>query len=359
MLTVLRSSWALLAGIMLLMLGNGIQGTLIGIRGNIEGFSATTMSWVMAAYFAGFLVGSRAAPWMIKRVGHVRVFAALGSLTSALFILFPVLPDPIAWSLMRFGVGICFSGIYVVAESWLNNSATNETRGQALSLYVIVQMVGIVVAQSIISLADPAGWTLFVLMSVAVSVAFLPILLDVSPAPMFETTKPMSLSELYQVSPLGMVGIFFLGTIFSALFGMGSVYGTERGLSVTDISIFMGAIFVGGMILQYPIGWVSDRMDRRRLIIGITGLGAISMVLGGFMTESRWVVFGLAFLAGGLANPLYSLLIAYTNDFLEHEDMAAASGGLIFANGVGAVSGPFLVGLVMNAFGADSYFLFI
>ncbi|MEM9270871.1 MAG: MFS transporter [Pseudomonadota bacterium] len=247
----------------------------------------------------------------------------------------------------------------MVAESWLNNSATNETRGQALSLYVIVQMVGIVVAQSIINLADPAGWTLFVLMSVAVSVAFLPILLDVSPAPMFETTKPMSLSELYQVSPLGMVGIFFLGTIFSALFGMGSVYGTERGLSVTDISIFMGAIFVGGMILQYPIGWVSDRMDRRRLIIGITGLGAISMVLGAFMTESRWVVFGLAFLAGGLANPLYSLLIAYTNDFLEHEDMAAASGGLIFANGVGAVSGPFLVGLVMNAFGADSYFLFI
>ncbi len=359
MITVFRSTWALLLGLMLLMVGNGLQGTVLGVRGNIEGYSATTMSWVMAAYFLGFLGGSRITPLLIRRVGHVRVFAALASTISAAFILYGAAPNPYAWSIMRLVVGFCFSGVYVVAESWLNNAATNETRGKALSLYLIVQMVGIVAAQGLLLLADPAGWTLFVVMSVCVSISFLPILLTVSPAPLFDTTKPMSLKKLFQVSPLGMVGVFLLGGVFSALFGMAPVYAIERSLELTDISIFIGLIYLGGMLLQYPLGWLSDRMDRRVLITIVTASCTTIIALGLPFTDVKPVLFAIAFLTGGIANPLYSLLLAYTNDFLDHDDMAAASGGMIFVNGIGAVSGPFVVGYMMTNWGSDFFFVFI
>ncbi len=185
MLTVLRQSWALLLGVMLLMLGNGIQGTLLGIRGGLEGFSTQEMSYVMSSYFVGFLFGSRLTPGMIRRVGHVRVFAALGSMISAVLVLYPVLPDWTAWALMRVVIGFSFSGVYITAESWLNNASTNETRGQALSLYMIMQMVGIIGSQVLLNFGDPSGFVLFVIPSVLVSLAFTPILLSVSPAPAF------------------------------------------------------------------------------------------------------------------------------------------------------------------------------
>ena len=208
MLTVLRNSWALLLGVMLLMLGNGIQGTLLGIRGKIEGFSPLEMSWVMSAYYAGFLGGSRLTPEMIRRVGHVRVFAALGSMVSAALILYPVTLDWIAWSAIRVIVGFCFSGIYITAESWLNSSSTNETRGQALSAYMIMQMIGVIASQALLNLRDPGGFDLFVISSILVSVAFTPILLSAGAAPSFERTQALSIPKLFRTSPLGCVGMF-------------------------------------------------------------------------------------------------------------------------------------------------------
>ncbi len=356
---VLKNSWALLFGMFLLMLGNGVQGTLLGIRGSLEGFSAGSMSLIMSAYFIGFLFGSRLAPTMIRNVGHVRVFAALASFVSAALILYAALPNEYVWFLLRVLVGFCFSGIYVVAESWLNDSSTNETRGQALSAYLIVQMMGIVAAQWLLNFADVGGFILFIIISVAVSLSFAPILLSVSPAPMFQTTKPMSLRQLYVTSPLGVVGTFLLGGIFAALFGMTSVYGTEKGMSVGEISVFVGIIYVGGMLLQYPIGWVSDRMDRRLLIIAITFVGGLACILAFTSASNLTVLLVCSFIIGGVANPLYSLLLAYTNDFLDHDDMAAASGGLIFINGIGAIAGPLVVGWMMGMFGPDSFFLYI
>ena len=255
MLNVLGSSWALLLGLMLLMVGNGMQGTLLGIRGDLEGFSTFSLSIVMSAYFAGFLFGSRAAPQMIRRVGHVRVFAALGSMVSAALILFPVAADPISWTVLRVVIGFCFSAVYVTSESWLNNSTTNETRGQALSLYVLVQMVGIVVAQVLLGFGDPSGYVLFIIPSVLVSLAFAPILLSVSPTPAFDSTAPMSFRKIYEVSPLGCIGIFLLGGVFSAMFGMAAVFGTQAGLTIAQISVFVAMMYVGGVVLQYPIGW--------------------------------------------------------------------------------------------------------
>jgi MFS family permease len=356
MFAVLSNSWALLLGMMLLMLGNGLQGTLLGIRGEIEGFSTFQMSLVMSAYFIGFLGGSRLAPEMIRRVGHVRVFAALGSLISAILILYPALANAEAWMVGRIIIGFCFSGVYVTAESWLNNSSTNETRGQTLSLYMIVQMIGIVAAQGVLLLGDPSGYTLFIIPSVLVSVAFAPILLSVQPTPAFDTTKPMTLRQLYNVSPLGVVGMFLLGGVFSAQFGMAAVYGGKAGLSIWQISIFVSAFYVGALIMQYPIGVFSDRMDRRLLILlcalggGIAGFVAI--LSGGNFN----VLIAMAFIIGGTSNPLYSLLLAYTNDFIEYEDMAAASGGMVFTTGLGAISGPIITGWLMTTFGAGAFF---
>lgn len=361
MVKVFMGTWALLTGMLLLMVGNGLQGTLLGVRGEIEGFSTFEMSVVMSAYFLGFLGGSRLAPEMIRRVGHVRVFAALASFISAVMILYPTFADPVAWSLGRVIIGFCFSGVYVTAESWLNESTDNSQRGQALSLYMIMQMMGIISAQGLLLVGDPAGFKSFVIASVLISISFAPILLAVSPTPAFDTTQPMSLRKLFNISPLGCVGMFLLGGVFSAQFGMSAVFAAKIGLTLAQISIFVASIYVGALLLQYPLGALSDRMDRRLLILIVAAIGAggsfLGMVLGGQFT----MLLVAAFIIGGMANPLYSLLIAHTNDFLEHSDMAAAAGGLVFINGLGAIAGPVLTGWLMNdaVFGPSGYFLFI
>lgn len=356
---VLASAWALLLGILLLMVGNGLQGTLMGVRGGIEGFSTFELSLVTSAYFLGFLGGSRATPEMIRRVGHVRVFAALASFISAVLILFPTITTPWAWILLRIVAGFCFSGVYVTAESWLNNAATNANRGKALSLYLIVQMVGIIAAQALVNLGDPAGYLLFVIPSVLVSISFAPILLNVTPTPAFERTKGKSLRELCRVSPLGIVGIAILGAVFSALFGMSSVWGSEAGLSVAQISLFISSIFAGGLVLQWPFGWLSDRYDRRIIILWAAALGTVAALLGGLFGGVFPMLLVAGFLTGGVSNPLYALLLAYTNDYLEVEDMAAASGGMMFVNGLGAIFGPIVTGWLMAVFGPPGFWIFL
>jgi len=359
MMSVLSNSWALLLGMLLLMLGNGLHGTLIGVRGEIEQFTTFEMSIVMSAYFVGFLGASRLVPDLIRRVGHVRVFAALGSFISAVLIIFPLFAHPIVWTLGRLIIGFCFCGVYIVAESWLNNGASNDNRGKALSLYMIVQMAGIVAGQGLLLVADPGGYVLFMVISILVSISFAPILLSISPTPAFQRTNPMTLRQLYVSSPLGCVGMFLLGGVFSSQFGMAAVFGAAADLRLGQISAFVAAFYVGAMVLQYPIGWFSDRMDRRVLISIVSAMGALAALVGIFGWFSFPVLLGAAFLIGGMSNPLYSLLIAHTNDFLDYEDMVAASSGLLFINGLGAISGPLIVGWVMDRFGPSGFFLVI
>ena len=359
MLKVLGTSWPLLAGVMLLMVGNGIQGSLLGIRGALEGFSTFQMSFVMAGYFLGFLGGSRLAPLMIRRVGHVRVFAALGSLISAVLVLYPVVADVWAWSVMRVLIGFCFSGVYVTAESWLNNASSNETRGQALSAYMIVQMIGIIASQILLNVGDPSGFVPFILPSVLVSLAFLPILLSATPAPVFDTTQRMGFARLFQISPLGCAGMLLTGGVYAAMMGMAGVWGMSVGLTVPQISVFVGAMYAGGLVLQFPVGWISDRMERRRLILLLALAGAGVMALASVAPAAFGLLVALAFVLGGIVNPLYALLIAHTNDFLPNEEMAGASAGLLFLNGLGAVAGPLATGWMMERLGPPGFFVFI
>lgn len=359
MLKVIAMSWPLLLGVMMLMVGNGMQGSLLGIRGTLEGFATFELSVVMSAYFAGFLFGSLTVPAMIRRVGHVRVFAALGSLISAVLVVYPVAPDWLVWSALRMLSGFCFCGVYITAESWLNNTATNETRGQALSAYMIVQMIGIISSQVLLNVDEPTSFTLFVIPSVLVSLAFMPLLLADTPAPTFETIRRLSFPALWRISPLGCMGMLLTGAIFAAMFGMSSVWGAMAGLTVAQISTFVGAMYVGGLVLQYPIGWLSDRRDRRGLILWLSVAAAVVMLVAAVLPLPFVLLLPVAMVLGGITNPLYSLLIAYTNDFLKKEEMAGASSGLLFLNGLGAIFGPLATGWVMERIGPRGFFLFI
>lgn len=365
MIHVLSGVWALLVGIVLIMLGNGMHFTLIGLRGDIEGFSAAELAVITSGYFVGFLSGARLTPLMIRRVGHVRVFAALGSFMSAGLIAYTLLAEPWAWTILRILLGFCMSGIYVAAESWLNNAATNETRGKLLSAYMIAQTLGIIGAQGLLTLGDAGTAALFIGASILVSISFAPILLSVAPAPVVEVTRPMSLRELFSSSPLGTVGIFLLGSVYATQTGMGAVFGTQVGLTAAQIALFVAMLFTGALVLQYPIGWLSDRVDRRKLIFGLAVGGGLSCGIGWiagsgaalFADAGIWPLMAAAFLAGGVTTPLYALFLAYTNDFLSSEDMPAASGGLVFTFGLGAIAGPLLTGWAMQGFGAFAFWL--
>jgi MFS family permease len=355
MITVFTRVWPLLLGIVLIMLGNGMHFTLIGLRGGIEGFSATELAVVTSSYFVGFLSGARFAPRLIGRVGHVRVFAALGSFMSAGLIAFPLLTEPWAWAVLRLIVGFCMSGIYVTAESWLNDAATNETRGKVLSAYMIAQTLGIIGAQGLLALGDAGTSVLFIGASILVSISFAPILLSATQDPSVVVARPMLLRHLFLGSPLGTVGIFLLGSVYATQTGMGAVFGSQIGLTTPQIALFVAMLFAGALFLQYPIGWLSDRMDRRKLIFGAATLGAVSCALGWTTGGALWPLLASAFFAGGVTTPLYALFLAYTNDSLAAEDMPAASSGLVFTFGLGAIVGPLMTGWAMERLGPFAF----
>lgn len=357
MVNVLSGVWALLLGIVFIMLGNGMHFTLIGLRGEIEGFSTAELAIVTSGYFAGFLFGANQTPLLIRRVGHVRVFAALGSFMSAGLVALTLFADPWVWMILRVMLGFCMSGTYVTAESWLNDAATNENRGKILSTYMIAQTLGIIGAQGLLTLGDAGTATLFIAASILVSISFGPILLSVTPVPAAQITRAMPLRQLFQGAPLGTLGIFLLGSIYATQSGMGAVFGTQIGLSTEQIVSFIAMLFAGALVLQYPIGWLSDRLDRRVLIFATSAFGCGFCVMGWTMGTSQLYLMAAAFLSGGVTTPLYALFLAYTNDSLDHEDMPAASGGLVLSFGIGAILGPLGAGWAMEQYGPFAFWL--
>ena len=357
MMAAVRSCWALFLGIALMMLGNGLQGSLLGIRASLEGFPTTLTGILMSGYYAGFLLGSLLAPRLVARVGHVRVFAALAALASSAILIHALWIHPAAWTVIRLVTGFCYAGLYVVVESWLNDQATNQTRGQLLSLYMMVTLGGAAGGQLLLNVADPAGVHLFILVAILVSLSSIPLVLSTGPTPAFEGPSRVGVRQLYRVSPTGVVGYFGTMLASGAYFGMGAVYGRAIGLSVRDISLFLSLIMLGGMFLQWPIGRLSDAWDRRRVLAGVTLLAAAFALLAGLTAaHSVPALFALAALFGGTNLPLYSLCVAYVNDYLERDQIVPASGTLVLIGGVGAAFGPVTAALAMQSFGPGGFF---
>ena len=356
MFLALSNSWPLLFGMGLIMLGNGLQGSLLGVRASQEGFDTTITGLVMSGYYMGLIFGCWSAPKMVARVGHIRIFGALASLASTSILLQAIFVNPLIWLAMRMITGFSYAGIYIVAESWLNDASENDSRGQLLSVYMLISLGGLAGGQFLLNVALPSSYELFILVSLLVSLALIPILTSVTKAPSFDVYESVGILQLYRVSPIGIVGMFIIGMIMGGIFGMGAVYTTGIGMSVQDVSFFMGAIILGGFLFQYPLGWISDRIGRRYIII-ISCIGAATTSFFAMTYAGQGLLF-FAIIAtiGGLSMPLYSLCSAQTNDYLTAQQMVAASGTLVLVNSIGAALGAPVVGFSMALFGPNAFY---
>ena len=357
MVDAIKSAWALFLGLGFIMLGNGLQGSLVAIRAQFEVFDNAIIGTVMAGYFVGFFAGSILVPRLVGSVGHVRVFGALASLASFGVLIYPLIIDPYVWFALRVLTGICYAGLYIVCESWLNERATNETRGQLLAIYMVISLVGMAGGQYLLNLYSPADFQLFTVVSILISLSVIPVLISATRVPDFETPETMGPVRLYKASPLGVVTMVLVGMGAGVFMGMGPSYAYQQGLNVGEVSMFMSAVFIGGFLFTWPIGRLSDRFDRRTVIF-LTALAAIAVSAFGFTLggENKMLLYITIALAGGCAFPLYSLAIAYTNDFLSAKQMVAASSTLVMANGIGAMTGPNLSAATMDMLGAAGFF---
>jgi MFS family permease len=353
----IAGTWPLLLGMGVLMLGAGLQGTLLGLRATLEGFPTPVTGAIMSCYYVGYLAGTAAAPRMLRRIGHIRVFAALAAVASATILVQAAFVESLTWATMRLISGVCFAGIYVVAESWLNARASHANRGQLLALYMLVLYVGLGVAQFLLIVANPRTPIPFMLVSVLISLSMVPLVVSAQQAPEPAVPRKVHYRELYRNSPLGMVAVSVSGMLSAIVFSMGPVYGRLIGLGNTGIATFMAVSILAAVLTQYPVGRLSDRMDRRTVIAAVCALatlvaGSIAALEG----MPRPVFLLLTALFSGSALTLYSLAVSHVNDKLEPAQMVAASSALLRLNGGAAAIGPVLAGSLIAAFGPHAYF---
>ncbi|AKH99661.1 arabinose efflux permease family protein [Hoeflea sp. IMCC20628] len=360
LLATLRSVWTLLLGIGLLMMANGLQGSLLGVRAETEAFDASVIGIIMAGFFAGLLAGSLWTPQAVRIVGHIRVFAAMSAVASVAILLHALLVNEVAWWFIRFITGFCYAGIFVVAESWLNDRAPQETRGQVLALYLAVTFAGMGSGQFLLNLASDSAAELFMLVSVLISLSVVPLLLRATPLPTSEAGRRVTLKRLAAASPLGVFGVFVAGIANGTIFGMGAVYARSVGFTVADTSLFMALLILGAAIVQWPIGKLSDVIDRRKVITGVTAAAAGACLFAAEVTAIDSITTAaLIALTGGLSLSIHSLSLAYTNDYLNVDEMVGASSGLVLVLGAGSVCGPIMVGLAIGSFGPRGFFVWL
>ena len=356
MRTALTATWTLLIGMALLMLGAGLQGTLVGLRASLEGFPTLLAGVVLAAYYFGYMGGSLMTPALVSSVGHIRVFAALTSLASVLILLQGVFVAPLPWTLLRIASGFCFAGIYVVAESWLNDRVDNQHRGLLLSLYMLVCYAGLGLGQLLLNLADPRSTVLFILVSVLISVAMVPMALTASTAPEFSVPVRVRLRELFHRSPLGVVGVALSGAVSGCLFSLGALYTGGKGFSTLEVSLFMAAAILAACVTQLPVGRISDRMDRRQVVAAACLLAALGAIGAWWLADvSRAGFFLMVAVYGGMSLTLYSLSLAHVNDQVPAQERVGASSTLILLNGAGAFVAPIVVAAIMEVAGGDTF----
>ena len=358
-MTSARNSIAtLLIGTALLFLGNGLLITLLPIRAQLESFSTTAIGFMGAVYFAGFAVGCFVGPAIVTRVGHIRCFAGFAALAAAASLAHPLIVDPLAWSVMRGFTGLCFAVLFMVIESWLNEQSSNEVRGSVLSIYIIVTNVVTVGGQLMVNLHDPLVPALFSLVAMLICLSLVPLSLTPATAPKPIAEAKLRIAALYRLSPAGFVGCLAVGVVEGAFWTLGPVFAQARSLPVSEIALFMGAFVVGGTLSQWPLGRLSDRMDRRLVILGCClGTVGTGLALGFLGLASEPVVFALACLHGAFMVPLYALCLAHANDYAPSESLVETSSGLLLIYALGAVTGPVLTAPLMDRFGPGALFL--
>ena len=366
---VLKNSWALFLGMGFIMMAYGFQGSLLGVRAVQEEFSLTSTGFMMSGYFVGYFIGAATIPNIISRVGHIRVFAAFASLASLVILIHSIIINPFVWFLLRVMTGISMVCIYTVAESWLNDRSSNKNRGSILSIYMVVLYGTMGIGMFLLNFSSPKNFQPFILVSVITSAALIPILLTKKKPPNFKKITGLSLKDLYNASPLGAVSSFFYGTIQSALFTLIAVYATSMNFTILEISIVTFLLAVSGSIAQFPIGKLSDIYDRRKVLVISSFGAALFAVISIIVSRQMYLPEGLAtsktlfyfffILFSFCSLPMFSLILAHTNDNISKEKFVAAGAGLQFIFGLGAMSGPFLCSLFMDFVGPNGFFVFL
>ena len=366
---VLKNSWALFLGMGAIMLAYGFQGSLLGVRAIKEDFSLTATGFMMSGYFVGYFIGAKTIPNIISRVGHIRVFAAFASIASLVILIHAIYVTPFVWFLLRVLTGISMVSIYTVAESWLNDRATNKNRGSVLSIYMVILYGAMGLGMLFLNFSNPINFEPFILISIITSAALIPILLTKRKPPTFKKIETMSVQEVFNSSPFGMVSSFFYGTIQSALFTLLAVYATTMNFSIFQISIVTFLLAISGAISQWPIGKLSDMFDRRKVIIIVTFAAAFfalcaifasgTMYYDGMLGSSKVWFYIFLILFSFCSLPMFSLILAHTNDFIPKEKFVAASASLQFIFGLGAMAGPFLCSIFMGIVGPNGFFIFL
>jgi MFS family permease len=370
---ILKNSWALFTGYAMIMVAQGLQGNLLGIRSVIENFNILATGVLMSAYFLGYFTGAKIVPNLVAKVGHIRVFAAFASMASLSVLVHAVFVNPFVWTVARFVTGLSIIGIFIVTESWLNDRANNRTRGKILSVYMFITFISIACGSLLLNFSSPEKYEPFILISLMWSIALVPILLIKRQAPKFKKITSIKLVDLYKTSPMGVVSSFFTGFVHSAIFTLLAVYAAAMHFTIFEISLLLFLITISGAIFQWPIGYYSDLHDRR-LIIVICSLAAaffslIAIIAVGPAPElmflavdwemNKLVFFIFVTLFAGVSLPIYSLNLAHTNDFIPKEKFVAAGGGLQLVFGVGAIIGPILCTIFMSRHGANGFFIFL
>lgn len=355
-----RPIWALLLGVTILALGHGLHGSLIGIRAAAENFDTATTGFIMSGYSLGLILSAYLTPRTVAYVGHIRVFAAFAAIVSTCVLFIPLWVNPLFWFAMRFVAGVCTSGLYIVAESWLNDASNNKNRGKILSVYMTLTFGAMGLGQLLLNLHDQSGFVRFIAVSALVSLALVPISLMRSEPPSIEATRGVSVVDIYRASPLAAVAVFANGLGQSAFFSMGAVFGIGIGLSLPYISLMMALPPLAVILSQYPLGALSDRFDRRAMVTGLAfvaaGLCALAIPAAAI---SNFALIGIVVAFGAIALPIYSLVLAYANDHLSKDQMLGASSKMILLYGLGAILGPVLAGAFMRQFGAIGFMIYL
>ena len=362
MLTVvLRSLWPLFLGIFFISLGNGLQGTLSSWRADYEGFSVITTGLVMSGFFVGAFASSLISPNQIKRTGQIRTYAAYASIASTAILIQLLFIEPPVWFVARFLSGFCIVGIMIIVEGWLNSISSNENRGQLFSIHMMVVWGGLAMGQGLFVVDSPAGVNLFLLASILLSISLIPILLTEikTPEEKIELQESLGFKALWKASPSGVATIGISGLASAGFFGVGTIYAIKSGLSIPETALFM-TLFLGfGALSQWPLGWISDRIDRRKVILLCCSIVVGICVLLALFDFSKTIFLTLNGLIGASTLPLYSLGVAHTNDRLKPSQMVSASGTIVFVFSVFAALGPFTMSYFLKLFDSFGFLLYL
>lgn len=353
----ITSLWALLLAAGILFVGGGLQGSLVAVRANAEGFSLAQIGLMMSVYSIGFVLGCRWTPLLVKNVGHIRAFTALASIASAVALAYVLLVDAYVWQLMRGISGFCFAGVAMIIESWINERVSNAVRGRVLSIYRVVDLGGLTIGQLLLSLADPGTFVLFAVVSILVSLSLVPVALTTATTPKPIRSARLNLRRVFKVAPFSAFGTLLVGLASSAFWAIGPVYVQNLGFENWLISAFMGVVIMGGALAQWPLGALSDRMDRRKLILAVALLASMAgmvLMLTSQMGPVWLLVGGGAW--GFFAMTLFGLFVALANDHADPSEYVALNASLLLLYGLGSIVGPILSSASMAAMGTRALF---